>query len=329
MKKLTTKKLLQGCLIILVISLGYVGVTLSDMPQLWWYMEENENMGPPFNSPYNETELTYSTDGKQAYFASQRPGGYGGWDVWMVEYKKGEWQDAVNVGPGVNHPESNDLEPQISRDGKTLYFTSYFRTGGLGSGDLMISRLVNGIWQEAISWNEVPELPPLNQVGEDHCPMFAPGGNLIYFSGNRPGSVEYGGSDIWKVERIAGVWQEPVNLGPGINGPYRDHLHWPGLSRDGNSMLVVSDRPGGYGGSDMWISKKDENGEWGVPENLGPLVNTAYNEICWTFDPTGEVFHGSTNKPGGLGGSDFYWIYTRNIPLLADFYGKEPIPYTP
>jgi len=325
MKKLTTKKIFYGFLIMLVISLGYVGVISAGSPdQPWWYMEQAENMGEPFSTPYNETELTYSSDGRQAFFMSNRPGGYGGMDIWMIEYKDGKWQDAVNLGPGVNHATS-DNEPQISRDGKTLYYTPYDSPTGLGSGDVHISRLVDGVWQPAINWNDVPGLPPINQEGEDHCPIFA-NENLIYFSSERPGG--YGVSDIWKVEKVKGEWQEPVNLGPNINSPYRDHLHWTGLSRDGNSLLIVSDRPdrGSFGGSDMWISTKDKDGNWGPVENLGPLVNTPYSEICWTFDPTGEVFHGSTSKPGGLGGSDFYWIYTRNIPLLKDFHGKASMP---
>lgn len=329
--KFIPKRRFTYCLILLVagICIGFGTANLLEAKKQdkdpWWYMEVAEKMGEPFDSDGVDIELTYSADGRQAYFPSTRGAG-GDFDIYMTEYIDGEWTEAVALGDGVNRPESNDLEPQISRNGKILYFTSYNRIGGLGSGDLMISRLGDdGVWGDAVSWNEVDELPNLNNAGENHCPIFAADG-LIYFSGDIPGHQDdNGSSDVWKVEKVNGVWQTPENLGPGINSPlYRDHLHWTGLSRDGNSMLIVSERPigvnGSKGGSDMFISRMDKDGVWGNLENLGDLVNTTAPEICWTFNVTGEIFHGSSIK-GDDTSIDMYWVYTRNVPLLEGFHG--------
>ncbi len=109
--------------------------------------------------------------------------------------------------------------------------------------------------------------------------------NLIYFNYQQPGVTQ--DSDIWKVEKKDGVWQKPESLGPRINSPYRDHMHWTGLSKDGKSLIVTSTRTdmGSRGGHDMWISYQNPKGEWQEPLNLGDTINTAGEDMCWTFTP--------------------------------------------
>lgn len=259
-------------------------------------VEKPQNAGAPFNaSGYYDFEITFSTDGNTAVWASNRPGGQGGNDVYFAEFKDGAWGPAQNFGPAVNSG-ANEQEAALSDDGELLYFTRYHDPDDLLSGDLYVSRKVDGVWQEAQSWNEVPELPSLNTPdGEEHCPVIAHK-DLIYFSANREGTRA---SDIWKVERKNGVWGEPVSLGDGINSPARDHIHWSNLSKDGKALIVISERTdgGSFGGSDEWIARMDENGNWGTPVNLGPSINSAGDEICWTFSPDGK-FIGATDVNG-------------------------------
>src|SRR5262245_50242149 len=72
-------------------------------------------------------------------------------------------------------------------------------------------------------------------------------------------------------------WSEPVNLGPLVNSKLND-LH-PAISANGLSLYITSTRPGGFGGEDIWVSQRASvNDDWGPPQNLGPVINTAFND---------------------------------------------------
>jgi len=76
-----------------------------------------------------------------------------------------------------------------------------------------------------------------------------------------------------------GPWGDPVNLGPVVNSPSNDQH--PAISKDGLSLYITSDRPGGLGGSDIWVSQRASSGDpWGAPENLGPNINSAGNDVA-------------------------------------------------
>ncbi len=278
---------------------------------------------PDLNSPQADFEITFSADRKTAVFASSREGGFGGNDVYTSRLVRGKWQTPVNIGPAVNS-EFNEQEATLSSDGNTLYFTRY--TNSL-NGDLYVSRKVKGVWQTATSWNDVPELPHVNSSdSEEHCPIIV-NENLIYFSHDDPGVTQE--SDIFQVQRVNGVWGKPSPLPGKINTPYRDHIHWTGLSKDGKALIVVSDKPNQSTDrvSAEWISYQDNRGSWSEPLNLGPLVNTPQGEVCWTFTPNGKYFVGASGRPGGQGSSDLWQVKRTDVPLLKNFHpnAKPPI----
>lgn len=249
----------------------------------------------------------------------------------MSRLVDGEWQEPVHLGPGIDPkvgPNINtsawELEPSFSDDGNVIYFTRY-ESGNMLSGDLYVVQKVDGVWQEAKNWNDVPELPNINTpTGEEHCPIIA-SDSLIYFSYHQPGVTQ--DSDIWKVEKKDGVWQKPESLGLKINSPHRDHLHWTGLSKDGKSLIITSTRPdlGSRGGHDEWISQQNADGEWQQPVNLGDAVNTGGEDMCWTFTPDGKQFTGSW-EPHGTYDMDIRSINKSDVPLLKDF---EPMGLPP
>ncbi|MCP9465113.1 MAG: hypothetical protein NNA25_10000 [Nitrospira sp.] len=195
----------------------------------------SKSTGEPINLPDAEIEITYSADGKTAIFVSARegsipsPGVPYNFDIWMSHSVDGVWQPPIHLGPGIDPtvgPNINasawELEPSLSDDGNVIYFTRY-EPGNLSTGDLYVAQKVNGVWQPARNWNDVPELPHINTpTGEEHCPIIV-SDSLIYFSYQQPGVTQ--DSDIWKVEKKNGVWQKPESLGPRINSPSRDHLH--------------------------------------------------------------------------------------------------------
>ncbi len=297
----------------------------------------SKSMGEPLNSAGADFEISYSADGKTAIFTSTRPGSVESsgtpynFDIWMSHYENGAWQEPVHLGPEVDPavgPNINtsawELEPSFSDDGNVIYFTRY-EPGNLSTGDLYVTQKVDGVWQPARNWNEVPELPHINTpTGEEHCPIIA-SDSLIYFSYQQPGVTQ--DSDIWKVEKKDGVWQKPQSLGPRINSPYRDHLHWTGLSKDGKSIIVTSTRPdlGSRGGHDEWIAYQNPKGEWQEPLNLGDTINTAGEDMCWSFTPDGEKFTGGWGQPGTYD-LDLRWVNKDDIPLLKNFKPIGPPP---
>lgn len=154
----------------------------------------SKSMGEPINSSESEIEMTYSADGKTAIFVSGRPGSIPSpgvpynFDIWMAHNVNGTWQAPIHLGPGIDPtvgPNINtsawELEPSFSDDGNVVYFTRY-EPGNLSTGDLYVTQKINGVWQPARNWNDVPELPHINTpTGEEHCPIIA-SDSLIYFN---------------------------------------------------------------------------------------------------------------------------------------------------
>ena len=297
----------------------------------------SKSMGEPINSPGAELEITYSADGKTAIFVSTRegsiesPGSPYNFDIWMSHYVDGAWQSPIHLGPDIDptigpsiNTSSWELEPSFSDDGNVIYFTRY-EPGNLLSGDLYVVQKIDGVWQSARNWNDVPELPNINtSTGEEHCPIIA-SDSLIYFSYHQPGVTQ--DSDIWKVEKKDGVWQQPESLGTKINSPHRDHMHWTGLSKDGKSLTITSMRSdlSSRGGHDEWIAYQNADGEWQEPLNLGDTINTAGEDMCWTFTPDGKKFTGSWG-PHGTYDMDIRWVYKDDVPLLKNFEPIGPPP---
>jgi hypothetical protein len=136
------------------------------------------------------------------------------------------------------------------------------------------------------------------------------------FSGNFPAEERSDGQRF-------GPWSEPVNLGPTINGPFFDA--GPAISKDGLSLYFTSDRPGGMGGNDVWVSHRvSRKDPWGEPVNLGPPVNTAFDESAPAFSRDGHLIFFISNRPGGFGGGADIWI-ARRAHTRDDFAWEEPI----
>jgi len=117
-------------------------------------------------------------------------------------------------------------------------------------------------------------------------------------------------------------WSAPVNLGPVVNSPYYDGC--PTLSKSGLSLYFRSNRPGGEGGCDIYVSQRDNlEDPWEAPVNLGPTINGPYNEFCTTFSPDGHWMIFVSDRPGGCGdsGTDLWVSHRQN---KRDDFGWEP-----
>jgi outer membrane protein OmpA-like peptidoglycan-associated protein len=151
---------------------------------------ELQNMGEIVNSPAWDSQPTLSYDGKRFIFISDRTGGYGDVDIYMVEKNQfGDWGPAMNLGPMVNTP-FTEHSPFFSQDGKTLYFSS---NGHPGYGDFDIFKTVkeNGQWSIPINMGR-----PLNTPNDDRFFTIGGSGEKGYFSSDRTGDSELYEIDI-------------------------------------------------------------------------------------------------------------------------------------
>jgi Tol biopolymer transport system component len=227
----------------------------------------------------------------------------------------------TNLGLLVNST-ADDGSPSISADGLTLVFVSN-RPGGHGEADLwMTTRATKSDpWEEPVNLGS-----PVNTPDPDWCMSLSHDGCTLYYASQRSGGE--GGSDIWVSTRATtdDVWGEPVNLGTIIN--HSGHDGTPFISEDGLELYFTSlFRSGGYGGDDIWVSTRESNeDEWGTPMNLGPVVNSQFEEIFPVLSTDGlSLFFSSgligPGRPGGSGRSDI-WV-TRRKTRDADW--GEPV----
>jgi len=149
----------------------------------------------------------------------------------------------------------------------------------------------------------------VNSSVRDGGPRIAAAGLTLYFQSHRPGG--YGSQDVWVTTRPTegDSWGEPVNLGPTVNSEHNEG--GPEISSDGLTLYFHSDRPGGYGGHDLWVTTRATEGDsWGEPANLGPTVNGLTRDATPSISADGLALYFDSDRPGGYGMDDL-WVAMR------------------
>jgi len=164
---------------------------------------EPQNCGPKVNTRYWESQPSIAADGKTIYFTSNRPGGFGGMDIWKTEMvSEGVFSDPVNLGDVINTP-FEEISPFIHFDQRTLYFSSDGHLG-MGGRDLFYSKLqLDGQWDTPVNLGY-----PINTFQDESGIFINAQGNLAYFASNRSGG--FGGLDIYYFELDESLRPEPV-----------------------------------------------------------------------------------------------------------------------
>jgi hypothetical protein len=167
-----------------------------------------------------------------------------------------------------------------------------------------------GTWNEPVNMglpiNAAPatDVDPLRR-GDDREPWITADGNTIYFKSDRTAtSSPRNANDLFVTHKVNGAWSEPELLGFPIS-TNEGNEHCPAILQDGETLCFASMRDGGFGGSDIWCSQQDGNGNWMAPVNQGPNINTAAEEFHFTQDTSGMVYF-TSNREGGLGGMDLW-----------------------
>ena len=190
--------------------------------------------------------------------------------------------------------------PVLTADQQQMIFTR--RTGGGPSDDedLVVSKKdARGRWLAPESISKAIN----TNLNEGTCTISADGRKLIFTS--CVGRKGYGSCDLYESVRIGEEWTEPKNLGPNVNSAEWESQ--PSLSADGRTLYFVSDRRGGLGRRDIWISYLNENGQWTRAKNAGKPINTLYDEISPFIHVNNRVLYFASNGLVGFGGYDIFF----------------------
>jgi photosystem II stability/assembly factor-like uncharacterized protein len=191
--------------------------------KIWMSERSAAGFGPASVLPYpvndpdkNVTDRApfITADGRELYFASQRAGGQGSYDLYVVRWNGAAWDSLTNLGPSVNTRRS-ETHPAVSPDGQKLYFSNFSGSGGdreaFGDSDLYVCRRQGGGWSE-------PDLvgPPVN-TDLPSCSAFPTADGKLYV-GSEVSEGGYGEEDIWLVrEKDFEIIRETVTI-PGMRG---------------------------------------------------------------------------------------------------------------
>lgn len=199
-----------------------------------------------------------------------------------------------NMGDSINS-EVDEYLPSLTADDETLIFTR--RTAQ--SEDFYVSYRIDSQWTMA-----EPMPKPLNSVQNEGAHCLTADGNTMFFTACYRNDT-YGGCDLYYSKKTVFGWDRPINLGATINTE-----HWesqPTISYDGKTLYFISNRPNGFGGSDIWYSKLQNDSSWGAPENLGPVVNSRKDDISPYIHPDDQTLYFASEGLPGMGKLDIYF----------------------
>ncbi|MBN1952255.1 MAG: PD40 domain-containing protein [Bacteroidales bacterium] len=207
------------------------------------------------------------------------------------------------LGPNVNTT-MDEYWPSLSADEQMLVITrrvGYYNVA-MGSGvqeDFYFSRLDSAGWDKMQSVGS-----PLNTPDNEGAQTISADGTLmVYTVCNRPGEV-IGRCDLFFTELVDGKWSNPQNMGEPINTTLREKQ--PSLSADGRTLYFASDRRGTIGKLDIWVCRRNDDGSWSEPVNLGDSINTPGDEQSPFIHQDNKTLYFSSDTHVGMGGFDLF-----------------------
>lgn len=200
----------------------------------------------------------------------------------------------VNLGATIN-TDKDEYLPVVTADEETLIFTRMANN----NEDFYTSKKLENKWNRAAFLSRNINTEEYNEGTQ----CISPDGMYLFFTGcNRPDGN--GRCDIYVCKREGKDWSKPFNLGAPINTSGWESQ--PSISADGRTLYFASTRPGGLGSSDIWKTELRSDGEWSNPVNLGPNINTPYDEISPFIHPDDQTLYFSSNGWPGFGNKDLF-----------------------
>lgn len=274
-----------------------------------------KNVGPDVNTKYPEYFPTITGDDQTLLFTRLLPDreAYGGVqeDFFYSNKVDGRWTNGESISNRINTI-YNEGAPSLSADGQMLIFAACAlidgygaNRQGYGSCDLFVTMRDGNDWMVAKNLGV-----PLNTSNWETQPSFSADGRTLYFI---QGKTHVNGRSVAQphdpnifVTRLQedGSWSKPEKL--------PDHINTPGneasvlIHPDGQTLYFASDGHPGMGGLDLYVTRKQPDGSWGKPENLGYPINTFNDENSLLVSGDGEVAFFASDREGGYGELDIY-----------------------
>jgi outer membrane protein OmpA-like peptidoglycan-associated protein len=283
-----------------------------------------ENLGSAVNSEYAELNPVISPDGRTLYFGRKsHPANRfgvkgsetisGSQDIWFSEKVGNAWSTARRLSDILNRDQYNTIL-SISPDGQTILLKGAYVNGSYVTRGFSLANKTTGGWT-------VPQkidIPGYEQMskGKNEYGFLTMDGKAILLAFSRKKNSE--DDDIYVSFLENGKWTRPIDLGDGINSKYSETT--PFLSADGKTLYFSSDRPGGQGSQDIYMTRRlDETWQnWRKPQNLGPPVNTDEYDAYYSISAKGDYAYFMSAK-GSLGKKDIFRLAVES-PESA---GKE------
>lgn len=272
------------------------------------------NIGAVINTPDDEYFPSITADDQTFLFTRRislaqvsRVNGFSFQEDFFYSTKENDkWTLAKSIGNTIN-TEGNEGAPSLSPDGQYLFFVACqeaFGYGldrqGYGSCDIFVTRKVGDKWNKPHNVGA-----PVNSKAWESQPSFSSDGKTLYFvrgivsdEGRRTG-------DIYVAEiKADGKWSNPTRLSSKINTPYNEESVF--IHPDNQTLYFSSNGHLGMGGLDIYMCKRQADGQWGDPVNLGYPINTFNDENSLLVDSRGKLAYFASNRAGGIGGLDIY-----------------------
>ncbi len=260
-----------------------------------------ENLGARVNSEWAELRPTVSADGNLLFFiVENHPANTkynsvnNSQDIWFAERdSNGVWSEAYHLGYPINTAHYNAVF-WISPDNNRILLRNAFIDGAYHGKGLSMSYLrENGNWSEPNMLN-IKNFAKYNQGGQYGATMAHDGKTLLFYMSEIRGSYD---NDLYvSFLNADGSWTEPKSLGKKINLPDYNEMT-PYLAADGETLYFSSNRPGGIGDNDIYMTKRLDKSwtKWSDPVNLDTPINTPDWDAFFTLDAGGEYAYLTTN----------------------------------
>ena len=283
----------------------------------------------------HELDFTMTPDGLEVFFTRAGPD----WTSTILTLRRdgNGWSGPAIASFTGGH---EAIYPFVAPDGKRVYFEYSSVIAEFGqeteNSNLYVSERVGDDWS--------PGHPLGRTINTEGTEMFAgaaSNGNL-YFSANYQSSL--GGFDVFRSMLTEEGYEQPRNLGAAVNSKANEFHAF--IASDESFILFDSDRPGGFGGNDLFISFRDDTGGWSPAVNLGNRVNTQASESRPFVSPDGRYLFFSSNRTvsptngarrfssfeeftnridgPGNGNQDIYWMDAGIIKALRTSMGLAP-----
>lgn len=268
-----------------------------------------ENLGAIINTENPEMRPTISADGNILFFIRQNdPANIqyatvpNSQDIWYsMRDSMGNWSPAKHLSAKVNASHYNAvfwISPDLN---KILLKGSFIDGQYYGMGVSMIHKRSDNSWTKA-EMLRIRNFEKYRETAQFGASMGQDGKTLLFYMSDKKGSYE---NDIYvSFLEKNNIWTAPKSLGKKINLPDYNDMS-PFIAADGKTLYFSSDRPGGIGENDIWMSKRldDSWTKWSDPVNLGKPINTQGSEAFFTLDAGGEYAY-LTSSDGAFGASD-------------------------